>query len=434
MTTTQQSTRREIFSWCLFDWGNSAYPTVITTFVFAAYFTQAVAPNETEGTFLWGQTMAIAGIVAAIAGTMLGAVADRTGGRKRWLATFTVICITTTALLWFVRPDVGDIWMALILVGVSTAAFEFTMVFYNALLPEITGPNRYGRVSGWGWGLGYLGGLLCLVVALVVLIQAETPPFGLDKDAAEHVRATALLVALWFAVFSVPLFLWVRDPPSRDISATRSVSEALRVLADTLRRAGAHRQVLIFLAARMLYADGLTTLFAFGGIYAAGTFGLSFAEIIQFGIALNVTAGLGAFGFSWIDDRVGAKPTIVVSLIGLLITGAAVLSVTSVTGFWVSAMALGIFVGPVQSASRSMMAHLAPADMRAEMFGLFALSGRATSFLGPALVGWVTLATDSQRIGMTTILSFWLVGLCLLWFVRGAGAGSSASSPSGSSV
>jgi UMF1 family MFS transporter len=170
----------------------------------------------------------------------------------------------------------------------------------------------------------------------------------------------------------------------------------------------------------MLYADGLATLFQFGGLYAAGTFGMSFAEIIQFGIALNVTAGIGAFLFAWVDDWIGAKPTIAISLVGLIGFGFAVLVVEDVAWFWIFALALGIFVGPSQAASRTLLTQMAPAAVRAQMFGLYALSGKATSFLGPALLGWATVALGSQRWGMATILLFWIAGLALLAFVRSA--------------
>jgi UMF1 family MFS transporter len=411
--------RAPVIGWCLYDWANSAFPTVISTFVFAAYFTKGVAPDETTGTFLWGNATAISAVCIAVLSPVLGAIADRTGRRKPWLLVFSLLCILATAALWTVEPDPSFITRALVLVIVATIGFEFATVFYNAMLAEVAAPERLGRVSGLGWGLGYLGGLSCLVVALFVLIQADPPPFGLDPDAAEPVRATALLVAIWFAVFSLPTFLMVPDARLRAREPLgEAVRDGLKRIWATVRRLRWSQPMTRFLVARMLYADGLTTLFTFGGIYAAGTFGMDFDEIILFGIALNVTAGLGAAVFGWIDDRIGPKRTISWALIGLVIFGTAALLAPDKTWFWGIGMALGTFMGPAQAASRSYMARLAPPDQRAEMFGLFALSGKVTNFAGPLLLGWATLAFDSQRAGMATIVLFLVAGLALLTTVR----------------
>lgn len=410
--------KRAILSWCLYDWANSAYPTVVTTFVFGTYFTKAVAETPEAGTAAWGYAVGTAGLVVALLGPVLGAIADRGGRRKPWLAVFTLMAVVGSALLWYTLPDPAYVPWALVLVALSNIAFEFGTVFYNAMLPDIAGPARIGRVSGWGWGLGYIGGLSCLVVALVGFVQADVPLFGVTTEQAGHVRATMLLTAGWFALFALPLFLFTPDRPAVPIGAGRAVRDGLAVLAGTLRGLRNYAAILRFLVARMLYADGLATLFAFGGIYAAGTFGMEFAEVVQFGIALNVSAGLGALAFASVDDSRGAKPVIVLSLLALVALGAAALIVESKTAFWGVGIALGAFVGPVQSASRSMMARLAPEAMRAEMFGLYALSGKATAFLGPIAFGAATAAFGSQRAGMATILLFLGGGLLLLLPVR----------------
>ena len=410
--------KRAIFSWCLYDWANSAYPTVVTTFVFGAYFTTAVADSPESGTAAWGYAVGIAGLAVALLSPVLGAIADRGGRRKPWLAVLTLIGVATTAMLWFTRPDSADIMWALVFVMLSSIAFEFGMVFYNAMLPDLAGPERVGRVSGWGWALGYAGGLTCLVIALFGFVKADTPLFGVSTEDAAHVRAVVLLAAAWFGLFSLPLFLFVPDRPATGISAARAVREGLATLGETIRDIRKYGTILRFLIARMFYADGLVTLFAVGGIYAAGTFGMDFGEVVQFGIALNVTAGLGALAFAWADDRIGAKTVIVISLIALIGLGAGALVVESKTSFLFIGMALGLFVGPAQSASRSMMARLAPESLRTEMFGLYALSGRATSFLGPIAFGFTTSLFDSQRAGMATILVFLSVGLLLLIPVR----------------
>lgn len=410
--------RRALFSWCLYDWANSAFPTVVTTFVFAAYFTQGVAPSPEEGTALWGRMAALSGLVIALVSPALGAIADQAGRRKPWIAAFSLLCIVFSALLWFVKPGPESILLALVAVGLGTIGNELGGVFYNAMLPDLAARSRYGRLSGWGWGLGYAGGLSCLVAALVLLVQADPPPFGLDKAAAEHVRATGPLAALWFAVFAVPLFLFTPDRPASALPMGRAVRQGLATLGATLRQIRRHRQVGWFLLARLFYTDGLNTLFAFGGIFAAGSFGMELTEVIQFGIAMNVAAGLGAAAFGWIDDRIGPKRTIMIALIGLIVFGGGLLLVDSKAAFWAFGLPLGLFVGPAQAASRSLMAHLAPVELRTEMFGLFALSGKITAFMGPAVLAWVTMAAHSQRAGMATILVFLSLGLVLLLRVR----------------
>jgi len=409
--------RRALIAWCFYDWANSAFPTVILTFVFAAYFTQAVAASPVAGTAMWGNAIALSGLAIAILSPVLGAIADQGGRRKPALFLCTAACVAAMAALWFVRPDPGDALIAIALVAIGNIAFEFAIVFYNAMLPELAAPERIGRWSGWAWGLGYGGGLACLVIALLFFVRAEPPPFGLDKAEAEHVRIVAPLVAAWFALFALPLFLFTPDKPSRGLGL-KALEEGLRQIARTIRDLRRNANVARYLAAHMIYTDGLNTLFAFGGIYAAGTFGMDLTEVMMFGIALNVTAGLGAFLFGWVDDWIGPKRTISIALAMLAITGAALLVVESKSAFWVLGLALGTFFGPVQAGSRSFMARLAPPALRAEMFGLYALSGKATAFVGPALLAWITAATGSQRLGMATIILFLAGGLALLLTVR----------------
>lgn len=417
--------RRAVAAWCLFDWANSAFPAVITTFVFATYFTQAVAVDPVTGTAQWGHALAIAGLLIAVLSPILGSVADLTGKRKAWLAAFAALNVLAVAWLWFVRPSPDSVGLALVGIAVATIAFEIACVFYNALLPDLAPASHIGRVSGWGWGLGYVGGIVCLGIVLIVFVQAATPPFGLDKDSAEHVRAAGPFSALWYTVFAIPLFVFVREPASHGLSFGAAIRQGLADLADTVRslRHPDRKAVFWFLVAHMIYTDGLTTLFAFGGIYAAGTFGMELSEVIVFGVALNVTAGIGALAFAWIDDWIGPRRTIAFSLMALILISGALLIVESKPWFWGLGLVLGAFFGPVQSASRSMGARLAPPAHQAQLFGLLALSGRVTAFVGPAVLGWATAAAGSQRVGMATILAFFAVGLAILWakvLVRGA--------------
>jgi UMF1 family MFS transporter len=409
-----EPSRPALFSWCLYDWANSAFSTVVITFVFSAYFTQSVAEDPIVGTALWGRTLGLAALIVALVSPVLGAIADKTGSRKPWLGGFTAISILATAMLWYIEPSPDYALAALFLVGLGVIAFDFTGVFYNALLPALAPPDKVGRLSGWGWGAGYAGGLACLVIALFGLVQTNTPWLGLDIDRAEHVRATMLLVAVWFGIFAVPVFLFTPDSGRAQHSLGTAIRSGFRELSDTFRNVRQHKNIVKFLVARMLYIDGLNTLFSFAGIYAAGTFGMSVADIIRFGIALNITAGLGAAAFAWIDDWSGSKKTILISLGSLIILVGAALLIESKVLFWLLGLAIGIFVGPIQAASRSFMARLAPKDMETEMFGFFAFSGKALAFVGPLLVSTITLQFESQRLGMAIILCLFVAGLFVL--------------------
>ncbi|WP_166256450.1 MFS transporter [Marinobacter salicampi] len=412
-----------LWSWALYDWANSAFFTIILTFVFARYFSQSVVGEDVAGTEYWGNIVGITGVVIAFSAPVLGAIADRSGRRKPWLAVFTLLCVLACAMLWFVRPGMDDFWWAVVWVSLGILGAEFAFIFYNTMLPDLAAPERLGRWSGWGWGLGYVGGVVCLVVALFGLVEPEATFLGLNREEAEHVRATFVLVAIWYLVFALPLFLLTPDQPASGLSARQALRAGLGQLLHSLAEARKYSHILHFLVARMFYTDGLATVFTFGGVYAAGTFNLSQTEVLQFGIALNVTSGLGALVFAWVDDAIGGRNTIFLSLAGLGASATAILLVESVLWFWVFGMTLGVFVGPLQAASRSHLARAAPEHLRNQMFGLFTFSGKATAFAGPLLVGAVTAATGSQRWGMSTVLVFFVIGFVLMLSVPGAGTG-----------
>ncbi|MFO1059731.1 MAG: MFS transporter [Dongiaceae bacterium] len=409
--------RPALIAWALYDWANSGFPTVIVTFVFPVYFARAVVGDANQGAALWGNAMSLAGVAIALLSPVLGAIADQGGRRKPWLAAATAACVLLTALLWLVRPQPDLLWPALLLAGAATVAAEIGNVFYNAMLPELAPPARLGRWSGWGWATGYAGGLACLVASLGLVLPSP-PPFGLDAAAAEPVRATALLVAGWFALFAVPLFLLVPDRGRGALSSGQAVRAGLASLWRTVTRLGRHRNAAIFLVAQLFYTDALNTIFAFGGLYAAGTYGMSQQQVLVFGILLNVTAGLGCVGLAWLDDRIGSKRTVQIALVALILLGGGVVLARSFGLFYGLGLALGLFVGPVQSSSRALMARLSPPGMRAEFFGLYAVTGKITAFLGPALYAWATAAHGSQRAGMATILVLLVIGLAGLAFVR----------------
>jgi UMF1 family MFS transporter len=391
-----------VLAWIAYDWAFSAFNTVVVTFIIATYFVQAVAPDPATGTAQWAATQATAGVVIALLAAPLGVLADLGGHRRALLIFFTVVLAACTALLWFVRPGPADALLALVLVGVATVCAEIAGVFYNAMLPELAPAERIGRLSGIAWGAGYLGGIVCLGACLVLLINPTPPLFGLDAHAAEPVRATALLAGIWILVFGWPLL--VTAGGGGGLPWRAALTRGLAGLKAALRAAMADRVLVRFLLARMLYTDGLTTLFAFGAIYAAGQFGMDTKSVLLLGILLNLTGGIGAVIFAFVDDWIGPKPTILISLAALCGLATAILLVDHVSTFWMLAMGLGVFVGPAQAASRSLMVRIAPADSRNAQFGLFALSGRVTGFVGPAALGAVTAIAHSQRAGMAVIV------------------------------
>ena len=397
----------------MFDWANSAFATLVVTFVYATYFTTAIASDEVTGTAQWSRAVSLSGILIAVLAPPLGALADRSGRRLTCLGVCTLVCCVASAGLTGVHPD--WVWAglaALSLFVVANVAFELSTVFYNAFLPELVPAERVGRLSGWAWGLGYAGGLLSLVLALAVLAR-EQPLFGISTEAGFNYRAVCLLAAGWFALFSLPLFAFAPRQPSGSGPASPRMG-AYRELSRAFGRLRHYPDVTRLLAARLLYNDGLVTIFAFGGIYAAGTFGMNLPEVIQFGIALNVAAGIGAGIFGVVDDRLGGKRTILVTLIALTVFSLLAVWAPSVGWLWLAGLSLGLFVGPNQSASRTLMSRFIPEQHSAAFFGLFAFSGKITTFAGPLLLGIVTEATGSQRLGMATVVGFFVVGGLLL--------------------
>ena len=409
-----------VASWCLYDWANSAVNTVIGTFVFSIYFAGSVWGDDVAGSAVWGYAIGISGLAIAISSPVLGAIADHTGRRKPWIAAFLVLTVVPTALLWYVEPSRNDAFFALAMVFLLNWALELGVVFNNAMLPGVAPSGQMGRVSGWAFGLGYAGGLVCLAVALLgfVGLGEAAPWFDLPRDNAEHVRATSLLVAVWFTLFSIPLFRFTPDTPATGMGIGKAVATGMSSLKATILRLPRHRDVIRFLIASALYRDAIITITAVGGLYAAGAIGMGFDEIIIFAIGLNVTAGLGAAGFAWVDDWIGPKRTIIIALIGLLATGMPILMVDDATTFIALALCLGAFFGPAQAAGRTMMARLSPEGLETEFFGLYALSGKSVAFLGPLIFGFITDMTGSQRAGMGSILVFIVGGLILMTMVR----------------
>lgn len=407
---------KSIVAWCLFDWGIAAFPVVVTTFVIAAYFTKQIAINEIVGTQQWGNALAIAGVIIAILSPILGAIADYGGQRKHWLAVFVLLLIASAALLWFAYPSPNYVYLTLICVVLGTIGLNLSMVFYNAFLPTLAPKEYIGRISGWSWGLGYFGGLMALTIALFGLIKMT--PSWLDTKTLEQVRACGPLVAIWIGVFTLPFFFFVPDTSSTHLKTGEAIRQGMKGLKATLKMMWHQKTILYFLIAQMIYIDGLNTIFVFGGIYAAGTFHMNITEVLILGIYLNVCAGIGSFLLAWLDDRIGSKKTILLSLFFLSIFGLSIVLVNQKMHFWICTGLLSLFVGPVQSSSRSFMARIVPKKQATELFGFYILSGKISTFLGPALLSIVTIHFNSQRAGMGSILIFFLIGALILLFVK----------------
>jgi UMF1 family MFS transporter len=420
-TASQRGSTRAIWSWALFDFANSPFTTLVVTFVYATYFTTAIAPDVISGTALWSRAVSITAIIVAVSSPVLGAIADRGGYRKLFFIITLVICTIATAVLY--RPLPGQVVFALVVLVVANVAFEACEVFYNAFLPDLAPRERVGWVSGLGWGLGYIGGLLALGVAYIALVLPAEPWFGFSKQMGENIRATNLVVAVWFVVFTIPMLLWVHEDKSRITRDGNVVAASFAQLKRTFREVRKHRQTVRFLIARLLFNDGLVTIWAFGGIYAAGTFGFAmdgvpwWQSLIVFGIVLNLAAGAGALAMGHLDDVIGGKRTIVISLVGLIGATALAMMATSIVVFWIAGLLIGIFAGPNQSASRSLMARFIPHDMENEFFGFFAFSGKLTAFLGPFLLGELTTWSGSQRVGVSAVIALFVAGMAVLFTV-----------------
>ena len=424
----QKDDKRQIWSWAMYDFANSAFTTLVVTFIYGTYFTKSIADNEILGTQYWSWSISLTAIVVALCSPILGAIADNVGSRKPIMLVSTLVCVGATALLFF--PQEGQVFFALVVFVIANIAFEFGTVFCNAYLPELSSEKRLGKVSGMAWGLGYLGGLLALVLALLFFVQTEQPILGFSTVDGENIRATNLLVSLWFLIFSLPIFIWVKDSKKNNKTPLSvAVKHSFDGLKNTFNSIASYRKIFHFLLARLVYNDALITIFAFGGIYAASTIGFSFEEIIVLGIVLNVMAGIGALAFGYLEDGKGSKKIILWSIFFLMLACLIAFLAPELPGlfqfifggraipdwfnaknlFWLAAILIGLFSGPNQSASRTYMARITPPEKRNEFFGFYAFSGKMTAFLGPFLFGLATAYFETQQAG--------LIVICILFFI-----------------
>ncbi|MGX9181235.1 MFS transporter [Mesorhizobium sp. BHbdii] len=440
----QRTSRRGIWGWMLFDWAAQPFFTVITTFIFGPYFVSRMASDPETGQAAWGYGIAAAGLAIAVLSPILGSVADQTGPRKPWIALFAAIKITSLCLLWFAAPG-SNLFLVVLFFSLASVAAEFSTVFNDSMMPRLVPKSEIGRISNMAWGLGYLGGMIALI--LVVALMASSPEsgktivglhpiLGLDPKLGEDARATGPLTAAWYFLFILPMFFFTPDA-AKGIPLGPAVREGLSELKSTLGEIRKRSGIFRFLVARMIYQDGVNALLALGGAFAAAMFHWSITEIGLFGIILNVVAIVGCLVAARLDVALGSKAIVMISLVLLSIATIGIVSTGpgyTLFGAWMMpgadsgglfgtpaekayiffGLLIGLAFGPVQASSRSYMARSVTAAESGRYFGIYALAGRATSFAAPFMVATITLASGSSRLGMAAIVLFLGVGLAIL--------------------
>ncbi|KNC18453.1 membrane protein [Arthrobacter sp. RIT-PI-e] len=432
---------RPVLAWASWDWGSAAFNAVMTTFVFTVYLTSDAFGGEARASQVLGWGLAAAGLLIALLAPVTGQRSDTGGRRRLWLGVNSLLVAVLTGLCFFVFPSPEMLFLGVALIAVANIFFEFANVNYNAMLTQISTPSSIGRVSGFGWAMGYLGGIVALLVVLVAFVEPVVDWPGASSDNGLNIRLVAVFSALWFAAFALPVLFAVPEVPRRPDAPRPGILASYALLVRRVRTI--HREsphTIYFLLASAVFRDGLAAVFTFGGVLAAGAFGFSTSQVIVFAIVANVTAASGAVVGGFLDDRVGPKRVIIGSLLGLLVAGTAILVLgtrsyevfgrdwTSDTTFWVFGLLLTLFVGPAQASSRAYLARLAPPGGEGEIFGLYATTGRAVSFLAPALFALSITVFGSQLSGVVGILVVLLAGLLLLLPVRPPAVGHASAS------
>ena len=405
---------KKIFNFALYDFANSAFTTIIITFIFSTYFAKQIAPNPVLGQSYWGWTIGITGVVVALIGPLLGTIADKKNYTEFFIKIFTIICISLTCLLWFSKPSEKYLIYTLFIVGLANIFYELSLIFYNSTLKKISESNNLGKSSGFSFALGYIGGIIVLIICITIFIDNDSLPFGLSKENSENVRATSILVAFWYLIFSMPFLFNLKKTNKNEIEEKINNTKNFKELIwdKGLNNIGK------FLLARMLYADGLNAIIIMGGIFAVGVFSLEIEDLLVLSVLMNITAFIGAIVGGYANDRFSSKSVIIFSLIGLILSSSIILFLKSKVIFLFFASINGFFIGPVQSASRVFMTKSIDENNQASGFGLFALSGKLTSFIGPLLVSTITYISNSQKIGFSSAIALLLIGLLVLLKVK----------------
>ncbi|WP_166847808.1 MFS transporter [Isoptericola sp. BMS4] len=427
-------TPRQVVAWALWDWATQPFNTVIVTFVFTALYLTSDAFLEpsvavlgsddpakeralaglTSGLGAW---VAVGGVLVALLAPVLGQRADAGGRRKAWLGGATLLLVACMLGMFAVRADPAYFVLGAALVSLGSVASEIAGVNYNAMLVRVSTPRTVGRVSGLGWGLGYLGGIVALVL---VIVATEADWWGMPTDDGLAYRVIAVGCGLWAVAFAWPLFRYVPEaPPAADRPRVGFFAGYVVLWRDVVALFRSARPTFWFLVASAVYRDGLSAVFTFGAVIAAVSFGFGTQEVMVFGIAANLLAGLSTIVAGRLDDRFGPRAVIIGSLTGLVVCGLAVVALhpLGTIVFWAAGLALTCFVGPAQAASRSLLARVAPPGRESEIFGLYATTGRAVSFLAPSLWALVVALTGATIWGTLAIVAVVIAGLGLMLVV-----------------
>ena len=405
---------KKILNFALYDFANSAFTTIIITFIFSTYFAKQIAPNPVLGQSYWGWAIGTTGILVAIIGPILGSYADKKNFTEFFIKLFTIICISLTTLLWFSKPSEKYLLFTLIIVALANFFYELSLIFYNSILKRISKTSDLGKSSGFSFALGYIGGILILIICIKIFIDNDVLPFGLSKENSENIRATSIVVAVWYLIFSIPFLFSLKKKINNKIELS---SDNIKKIKDLIWNNGLSN-LGKFLIARMLYADGLNAIIVMGGIFAVGVFNLEIKDLLILSILMNVTAFIGTIVGGYANDKFSSKSVIIFSLLGLIISSSIILFVKSQLFFLIFAAINGFFIGPIQSASRVFITKSIDENNQASGFGLFALSGKLTSFIGPLLVSTITYISSSQRIGFSSAIILLLIGLLILLKVK----------------
>ncbi len=428
-TMPTKHSRRATWAWALWDWAEQPYPTLMQTFIFPVYLTGAVAAGNKAADQQLGWAVAIAGLILALIAPVLGRRADETGRRKRWLLINTGILVVVTAASFFVEPKPEYFLFGLVLYGIGSVIQESAFINYYAMLKGVTTESNIGRISGMAWGLGYVGGIILLLISLVGFVLPDGHYWlGLTDANAINIRTIFLFAAAWILVFTIPLLLWVPEVKAKPGVQAEGIVQSYRTLFKQLRTLRSQApETFKFLISSAVYRDGLAGIFTFGAVLGQISFGFNTQSIIFYGIGANLVAAIGAAIGGWLDDKIGSRNVIAGSLVGLII-GAAAVYIFRDAGqitFWIFGLILTLFVGPAQASSRTFVARFTPHGREGEVFGLYQTTGRAISFLSGtmwALSIWAAnsiLGGDNNTIyGIWGILLILVVGLALLMRVH----------------
>lgn len=416
---------KQVWAWGLWDWASAAFNAVVTTFVFSVYLTDPDLFGQQANAQL-GVALGIAGVLVAVVAPALGQAVDRSGKRATVLTAMTLATTIITGLLFFVSPGQERLWLGLFLLAAGNVAFETGSVVYNAIIADIAEPHHYGRVSGFGWGLGYIGGIVLLLILFVGFINPEVGWFGVTGENGLNIRISMLIASAWTLIFSLPLIFTLRNKERRQGSEKVGIVGAYReVFASIGRLWKSDRSVVWFLISSAIYRDGLAGVFTFGAVLASAAFGFSSGDVIIFGVAANLIAGIFTIVFGWLDDKLGARAVIVFSVTSMVVLGMCIFffhdglgPLSPTTVYWIFGLSLCVFVGPTQSASRTYLARIAPAGEEGEIFGLYATTGRAVSFLAPFLYSTaITIGASLLGISLEDAAYFGILGIVLVLLV-----------------